>query len=98
MENFSALVALLLKKGGALQVDADPHSLSAAIGPIIGDPKKATQLASAGRSALDAHRGATARTADHILGAETRQKNCLIPSHLSSNCPLPFPRTIDPFV
>ena len=72
MENFAALVTMLLGKNGAIQVDGeDPVSLAEAITPLFQDASKAEKVAKSGQSVLDSHRGATSRTADLILGQKT---------------------------
>lgn len=67
MENFSALRDLLLQHQGALEV-ADVDAAEAEIRALMQSTGKGRQLAQAGRKALLPHAGATARTADVLLG------------------------------
>ena len=66
MENFTPLVELLLKKGGAQQV-ANFDELTSACLAMLQDPSKAAQMAQAGHQALKAHEGATQRSAERLL-------------------------------
>ena len=66
MENFTPLVELLLKKGGAQQV-ADFDELTAACLALLQDKTKAAHMAQAGHQALKAHEGATQRSAERLL-------------------------------
>ncbi|MDH4454459.1 MAG: glycosyltransferase N-terminal domain-containing protein [Verrucomicrobiota bacterium] len=66
MENFTPLVELLLKKGGAQQV-ANFDELTSACLTMLQDPSKAAQMAQAGHQALKAHEGATQRSAERLL-------------------------------
>ena len=66
MENFTPLVELLLKKGGAQQV-ADFDELTAACLALLQDKTKAAHMAQAGHQALKAHKGATQRSAARLL-------------------------------
>jgi 3-deoxy-D-manno-octulosonic-acid transferase len=66
MENFTPLVELLLKKGGAQQV-ANFDELTSACLAILQDPSKAAQMAQAGHQALKAHEGATQRSVERLL-------------------------------
>ncbi|MBJ7258822.1 MAG: 3-deoxy-D-manno-octulosonic acid transferase [Chthoniobacterales bacterium] len=63
MENFAALTAELLSAGGAIQVD-DAEELGNVVVGLLADAQKRAGIAARGAAALDAHRGATARTAD----------------------------------
>ena len=62
MENFARLAAQLLRADGALQV-ANPETLTAAAADLLRAPTAHTRLVQNARAVLDAHRGATARTA-----------------------------------
>ncbi|WP_461785115.1 3-deoxy-D-manno-octulosonic acid transferase [Prosthecobacter sp.] len=66
MENFTPLVELLLKKGGAQQV-ADFDALTSACLALLQDKTKAARMAQAGHQALKAHEGATQRSAARLL-------------------------------
>lgn len=61
MENFTPLVNLLLKKGGARQV-ADFAELASASITLLQDTTKASTMAQKGYTALKAHEGATLRS------------------------------------
>lgn len=65
MENFASLAAHLLDDGGAREV-RDADSLAAAVRDLWLAPKAAEAMRDAATTALDAHRGATARTADLV--------------------------------
>lgn len=67
MENFTPLVELLLKKGGARQV-ADFAELAAASLELLQDTTKAATMAREGCAALKAHEGATLRSVARLLG------------------------------
>jgi 3-deoxy-D-manno-octulosonic-acid transferase len=62
MENFSALMTLLLKAGGLLQVSGE-EELVPTLGDLLSRPAEAAVHAQRGQAALDAHTGATLRTA-----------------------------------
>jgi 3-deoxy-D-manno-octulosonic-acid transferase len=66
MENFDALVKMVLAKGGAVQVP-DLSALDAELAALLRDPARAGRLAAAGRDALRAHDGATRRAAGLVL-------------------------------
>ncbi len=66
MENFPDAMKLLLDAGAASQV-AGPAELSAAIAGYL-DPAEAQRAGEAGRRAIEAAKGATARTVDAIAG------------------------------
>jgi len=68
MENFTPLVDLLLKQGGAQQV-ADFAALAAACLTLLQDPSKAAQMAQSGHNALKIHEGATLRSVERLLPA-----------------------------
>jgi 3-deoxy-D-manno-octulosonic-acid transferase len=66
MENFAALVRILLGKKGAVQV-AHFEELHAGLLNLFQHPEEAARLARSGREALQAHEGATQRTANGLL-------------------------------
>lgn len=66
MENFAALVRILLSKEGAIQVQ-DFAELQERLLCLIQHPSKASRLALSGREALQAHEGATQRTVTMLL-------------------------------
>lgn len=66
MENFDALVRLLLAKGGAVQVK-DLTELESALDRLLKDPAGTRQIALAGREALQEHDGSTRKTAALLL-------------------------------
>ncbi len=66
MENFAALVRILLSKQGAVQV-ADFIELQERLLNLFQHPAEATRLALSGQGALQAHEGATQRTASELL-------------------------------
>ncbi len=68
MENFDALVRLLLERRGARQVQ-DFAEAEESILKLIQDKKKAQRVALAGQQALLAHSGATQRTVAELLRA-----------------------------
>jgi 3-deoxy-D-manno-octulosonic-acid transferase len=61
MENFEALVELLLKDQGAIQV-ADVQSLEIELSRLLADPALRDQLGRSGQAVLSAHEGATVKT------------------------------------
>lgn len=65
MENFAGLRAALLTTGGAREV-GDAQSLAEAATVLLSDPDQREAMARAATSALQAHHGATARTADLV--------------------------------
>ena len=67
MENFTPLVDLLLKNGGARQV-ADFEELASACRELLLDPRVGKAMGAAGSAALQAHQGATLRTVQRLLG------------------------------
>ncbi|MEO6742575.1 MAG: glycosyltransferase N-terminal domain-containing protein [Chthoniobacteraceae bacterium] len=67
MENFAPLVAHLLKDSAAVQI-ATASELPAAIRTLLGDAETCTAIGTRARNALEIHQGATARTAECILG------------------------------
>ena len=67
MENFTPLVELLLKHGGAQQV-ADFNALESACRTLLQDQAQATRMAQAGHAALTIHEGATMRSVECLLG------------------------------
>ena len=66
MENFGALTRLLAANGGAIQVGSSAE-LQNAIVDLLRDPALRERLAAHARRVLDAHRGATARTAQLVM-------------------------------
>ena len=66
MENFEALVKLLLARHGAVQVN-DFSEAETAIARLINDPSAAQSLALNGQQALQAHAGSTQRTVERLL-------------------------------
>ena len=66
MENFSALVRVLLLRGGAAEV-AGFEALKERVDHLLRHPQEAHAMAHAGREALRSHEGATARTATRLL-------------------------------
>lgn len=72
MENFSALVRVLLLRQGAAQV-ADFAGLQERVDHLLRHPQEAQTMAHAGREALRAHEGATARTASRLLKQEKKK-------------------------
>jgi len=67
MQNFAEMRDLFQAAGAALQV-ADGRSLGEALQTLLDDPAKADRMGRAGRSIVEAQRGATRRTAD-LVGA-----------------------------
>ena len=67
MENFTPLVNLLLKKGGARQV-ADFAELASASIALMQDTAMASTMAQKGYAALKAHEGATLRSVARLVG------------------------------
>jgi 3-deoxy-D-manno-octulosonic-acid transferase len=61
MENFEALVELLLKQHGAIQVQ-DAGSLERELESLLANETRCRQLGEAGHAALRAHEGATEKT------------------------------------
>jgi 3-deoxy-D-manno-octulosonic-acid transferase len=70
MENFATLAQALVAAGGALQSN-DESSLARTLGDLLRDASACERLVRHARTVLDAHRGATARTAQLLakLGA-----------------------------
>jgi 3-deoxy-D-manno-octulosonic-acid transferase len=68
MENFEALVRILLAKQGAVQVQ-DFTELQRSLQRLLQDAPASERLAHAGRDALRAHEGSTRRTAEMLLSA-----------------------------
>ena len=67
MENFEALLRLLMGKGGAVQVE-NFEALQTSLAHLLEHPEEAQKIAKAGREALAVHEGATVRTVGRILG------------------------------
>lgn len=66
MENFDALVTLLLRHDGAMRV-ADFPALSSTCKQLLEEPALAHKIASAGKAALTSHEGATRFTVESLL-------------------------------
>jgi len=65
MENFAALRDHLLAAGGAIEV-RDASGLAAEMSKLLAEPERRTRLVAQASTALQPHRGATARTADLV--------------------------------
>jgi len=65
MENFSTLVAQLVREDGILQV-ADAAGLESALRDLLGHPQKRAALSANGLKSLQNHRGATVRTCEAL--------------------------------
>jgi 3-deoxy-D-manno-octulosonic-acid transferase len=65
MENFASVVALLLRREGAIQIP-DTDALVAHIAALLKAPERCALLGTNARAALAAHRGATERTAETL--------------------------------
>lgn len=68
MENFRAIVADLLERGGLVQIEG-PETLRAALAALLADPAGAAAMVRRGREALDRHRGAARRTVAWLWSA-----------------------------
>jgi 3-deoxy-D-manno-octulosonic-acid transferase len=66
MENFEALVRILLSKSGAVRV-GDFAELEATLARLLNDAEEARRIGLAGHDALQAHEGSTRRTAALLL-------------------------------
>jgi 3-deoxy-D-manno-octulosonic-acid transferase len=66
MENFEALVRLLLAKGGAIRVQ-DVAELETVLLRLLKDGAETRRVAEAGREALQVHEGSTRATAGQLL-------------------------------
>lgn len=69
MENFEALVDLLLKQGGAVQVP-DVAALEKELSALLADSSKCQHLGDSGHAALRAHEGATEATLKKLVARE----------------------------
>ncbi len=69
MENFEALVDLLLKQGGAVQVP-DVAALEKELSALLADTSKCQRLGDSGHAALRAHEGATEATLKKLVARE----------------------------
>lgn len=67
MQNFSTLVAQLVREGGIRQVP-DESALESVLTEFLTNPDLSRQLAANGARCLEQHRGATARTAQALFG------------------------------
>ena len=70
MENFAPLVAHLLKDEAAVQIST-ASDLPRAIRALLADADLRTTIGTRARAALVPHQGATARTADCVLGQDS---------------------------
>lgn len=61
MESFAEAARLLLDRGAAVQVRGESE-LASEVPALLGDPERCARLGAAARAAVDANRGATART------------------------------------
>jgi 3-deoxy-D-manno-octulosonic-acid transferase len=66
MENFAALAGSLVANGGAVQVSSATE-LRRAMTHLLANPDEREKMVTNARAVLDAHRGATARTAQLIV-------------------------------
>lgn len=66
MENFAALAKSLVARQGAIKVDSATE-LRRAMANLLANPERREDLVKNARAVLDAHRGATARTAQLIV-------------------------------
>jgi 3-deoxy-D-manno-octulosonic-acid transferase len=66
MENFAALADALVAGRGAIQVNS-PTELRRAMAHLLANPDEREEIVENARKALDAHRGATVRTAQLIV-------------------------------
>lgn len=66
MENFAALASALAKENGAIQVNS-PDELRRALVDLLRDPEQRERLVRNARTVVDAHHGATARTAALVV-------------------------------
>ena len=65
MENFAAVVKLLLQRDGAMPIES-AGALLPQVAALLADPARRAQLGTNARAALEAHRGATARTVERL--------------------------------
>lgn len=66
MENFQALIELLLARDGAVQV-ANMDGLEKALADLLGNPSRRQTLGENGHAALALHEGATAKTVERLV-------------------------------
>jgi 3-deoxy-D-manno-octulosonic-acid transferase len=66
MENFAALAGALRERHGAIRVNSETE-LKSAIAELLQNPAHRQELVVNAARALDAHRGATTRTARLII-------------------------------
>ena len=67
MDNFGALMASLMASGGIRRLDSS-DGLVAGLRAFLADPAAGRAMAERGKTALDNHRGATARTVEALSG------------------------------
>jgi len=67
MENFEGLMQLLDDAGGVVRA-RDAAELTILLGALTGDPERVENLGASARESLSAHRGATERTVQALLG------------------------------
>src|SRR5262249_19100227 len=70
MENFAAIAAHWRKAGAAIQV-RDAAELREQVSALLRDPARRAELARLALETIAPHRGATARTAQVLLGSHT---------------------------
>ena len=66
MENFAVLASMLVAQNGAMQVST-PTELRRAMTQLLANPDEREAMVQNARTVLDAHRGATARTAQLVV-------------------------------
>ena len=69
--------AALLEAVGAGERVADPDALAAALSAALAAPSAARARGAAGRTALEAHRGSSERSAALVLGGDRRALRAL---------------------
>ena len=65
MENFSSLVAQLVREDGIVQI-VDATGLEHVLHKLLSEPEKRTALSTKGLKVLQVHRGATERTCEAL--------------------------------
>jgi 3-deoxy-D-manno-octulosonic-acid transferase len=68
MENFTALVAQLLRQPASAVQVPNPDVLLLVLQQLLTDPERCEELGARARAAVSSHAGATQRTADLLLG------------------------------